>query len=144
MPSPRPFAVNRLGAMGGTILVVEDERWMRELLQLHLSNAGYAVLAAEDAIAAGRMLLWQQPDLILTDVQMPFMDGLEFIQAVKADPRTAAIPAIFLTCSAEVETQARHIGAADFLRKPVRADQLLAAVAKQVGGRVALATAKMA
>jgi len=130
--------------MGGTILVVEAERWMRELLQLHLSNAGYAVLAAEDAIAAGRMLLWQQPDLILTDVQMPFMDGLEFIQAVKADPRTASIPAIFLTCSAEVETQARQIGAADFLRKPVRADQLLAAVAKQVGERVALATAKMA
>jgi CheY-like chemotaxis protein len=55
----------------------------REQLQLHLSNAGYEVLAAEDAIAAGRMLLWQQPDLILTDIHT-----------------------IFLTCSPEAEESA--------------------------------------
>ena len=74
--------------MPATILVMDDDECMRGLLRLHLSNAGYTVLVAEDAIDAGHLLLQQLPDLILADVEMPFMDGLEFLRAVKADRAT--------------------------------------------------------
>ena len=60
--------------MAATILVVDDEASARDLLRLHLSAAGYEVLVAEDAIAAGYMVLRRPPDLIISDVNMPHMD----------------------------------------------------------------------
>ena len=66
-----------------TILVMDDDAYMRELMGLHLSNAGYDVLVAEDAIVAGHLVVEKSPDLILADIEMPFMDGLEFVQALQ-------------------------------------------------------------
>jgi DNA-binding response OmpR family regulator len=122
-----------------TILVVDDDEYMRELLRLHLSNAGYEVLQAEDALVAGRSLLRHRPDLILLDVEMPFMSGLEFVQALKDDPAVSDIPVVFLSSRHECEDKARELGAGAFLHKPVLADRLLATVAGYVdGGRIAL------
>jgi DNA-binding response OmpR family regulator len=125
--------------MSATILVLDDDSYMRELLNLHLSNAGYDVLLAEDAVVAGHLLLRQRPDVMLVDVDMPYMSGLEFVQALKADAAVSDIPVVFVTSRADCEDRAKALGAAAFLIKPVLADHLLATVAHHVeGARIAL------
>jgi CheY-like chemotaxis protein len=122
-----------------TILVVEDDELMRELFRMHLSNAGYDVLLAEDAVVAGHLLFKQRPDLILADIEMPFMDGLEFVAALKSDALLSTIPVVFVSSRSDFEDRCKEIGAIAFLKKPVLASQLLSAVAKHVeGGRVPL------
>jgi CheY-like chemotaxis protein len=120
-----------------TILVMDDDECMRDLFRLHLSNAGYKVLVAEDAIDAGHLLLQQRPDLILADIEMPFMDGLEFLRAVKADRTTRSVPVIFVTVRVEAEAKAKKLGAVAFLTKPLLLPELLSAVAQQIEARVA-------
>ena len=117
-----------------TILVVEDDESMRELLRLHLRRAGYAVLCAEGAVAAGHIVLERRPDLIVADVEMPHMDGIEFAQAVKADPATSSIPFIFVSANPDFEPQVRRVGAAAFVKKPFMAHEFLDAVARHIGG----------
>lgn len=119
-------------ATDATILVVDDDEFARELLYLHLSNAGYEVLLAEDAIIAGHILLKRRVAFLVTDIEMPFMDGLELVQAIRSDPAVSPMPVIFVSSQWEHEGRARELGAVAFLRKPVLADQLLAAVAKHV------------
>lgn len=116
------------------ILIVDDDRNMRELLSLHLKHAGYEIQSAEDGIAAGYAVLYQRPDLIICDVIMPHMNGLEFVAALRADPVQQNIPVIFLTTAADAETRGRELGAVGFLRKPVRADALLSFIAEKVQG----------
>ena len=121
-----------------TILVMDDDAYMRELMGLHLSNAGYDVLVAEDAIVAGHLVLEKSPDLILADIEMPFMDGLEFVQALRADPSVSHTPVIFVSSRDDLEDLAKSFGAVAFLKKPVLADHLLAAIAQQVRAGIAL------
>jgi CheY-like chemotaxis protein len=109
------------------IAVIDDDRFIRYLLGLHLRKAGYDVFAAEDAVAGGRMVLERMPDVILCDVDMPFMDGYEFVTALRADPATRHIPVIFLTVNTEIEDRAKQLSAGH-LMKPVMADELLRAV----------------
>jgi len=118
--------------MSATILVLEDDEHMRDLLGLHLSTAGYEVLVAEDAITAGHFLLERRIDLLVADIEMPYMDGLDLVQAIRSDPRVCSMPVIFVTSHPEHEGRARELGAVEFLRKPVLADQLLAIVARHV------------
>jgi DNA-binding response OmpR family regulator len=113
--------------MGARILVVDDDECMRELLQLHLRIAGYDVDAAEDALVAGRMVLKSPPDLMLVDVQMPYMNGPQFVAALKADKTIPQIPVIFLTAMPNFEGRAAELGAG-YLEKPCMADDLLRAV----------------
>jgi CheY-like chemotaxis protein len=115
---------------------MDDDAFMRELLGLHLSNAGYDVLVAEDAIVAGHLVLQKSPDLILADIEMPFMNGLEFVQALKADPSVSHTPVIFVSSREDLEELAKSFGAVAFLKKPVLADHLLAAVAQEIRGGV--------
>jgi two-component system chemotaxis response regulator CheY len=112
------------------ILVVDDDESLRELLRMHLSAAGYEVILAEDAIVAGHLVLKQPPDLIVTDIKMPYMDGFEFVAALKADKSLPYIPVIFLTSVEEGDTRGKELGAVGYINKPVRADQLLALVAQ--------------
>jgi CheY-like chemotaxis protein len=111
------------------VLVVDDERAMRELLGLHLINAGYEVLVAEDAIVAGHLVTTDKPDLIIIDVQMPYMNGDEFVTALRGDPQTRDIPVIFLSSDDDVADQAKNLGAVACLKKPVMSDRLLEIVA---------------
>jgi CheY-like chemotaxis protein len=111
------------------IAVIDDDRFIRYLLDLHLRKAGYEVFTAEDAVAAGRVVVEQKPDLILCDVDMPFMDGYEFVSALRADPATRHIPVIFLTVNQNVGERAKQLGAGH-LMKPVMADELLRTVAR--------------
>lgn len=118
--------------MTAKILVVEDDEAMRDLLQLHLSSAGYSVELAEDAIAAGHAVLRGAPDLIVCDVQMPHMDGFEFVAALRADASLPRMPVIFLSAGDEDDGRARGLGVAEYLRKPIRLEELLAAVERHV------------
>ena len=123
--------------MAGYILVVDDDESMRDLLRLHLSGAGYDVEVAEDAIAAiaaGYRVLRRPPDLIISDVNMPHMDGFEFIAALKADQTLPPIPVIFLTSVEEGDQHGKALGAVGFVTKPVMADKLLRLVARHVSG----------
>jgi CheY-like chemotaxis protein len=115
-------------ARKGRIAVVDDDRFIRYLLDLHLRKAGYEVFAAEDAVAAGRVILQQVPDLILCDLDMPYMDGYEFVTALRTDPATRDIPVIFLTVSKSLDERAKPLRAGHLV-KPVTADELLRAVA---------------
>jgi CheY-like chemotaxis protein len=114
------------------ILVVDDAKFSRELLRLHLSNAGYEVETAEDAIDAGRRVLRDPPHLIITDVNMPYMSGTEFIAALRADDEVPDIPVIFLSANESKDGEERQLRAAAWLRKPVSAERLLEVVALQV------------
>jgi len=120
--------------MPASILVIDDDDGIRQLLQLHLSSAGYEVHVAADAISAGYMVLRSPPDLIITDVNMPHMDGFEFIAALKADKSIPDIPVIFLTSMEEGDHRGKSLGAVGYITKPVRADRLLQLVAKHVPG----------
>jgi len=120
--------------MAARILVVDDDDSIRELLRLHLSSAGYEVQAAPDAIAAGYLVLKSPPDLIITDVNMPHMNGFEFVAALKSDPSLPSIPIIFLTSIEDGDARGKELGAVGYVTKPVRADRLLSLVAQHVPG----------
>ena len=89
---------------------------------------------AEDAIAAGYTVLRSPPDLIISDVNMPHMDGFEFVAALRSDKNVPNIPVIFLTSMEEGDQRGKELGAVGYLTKPVRADRLLTLVAQHVPG----------
>ena len=123
--------------MAATILVIDDDESIRDLLRMHLSAAGYEVHIAEDAIAAGYLVLRSPPDLIISDVNMPHLDGFELVMAMRGDAAYHGIPVIFLTSAAEGEHRGKELGAVAYVEKPVRADKLLAVVAAHMNsGRV--------
>ncbi len=115
------------------IVVIDDDVVVRGLLKLHLVNAGYDVLEAEDAIVGGYLVVAASPDLIVCDVHMPYMDGYEFVAALKSDPTTKHIPVVFLTTDPDVADHAKKFGAVAYLNKPVMADRLVQLVAFTVG-----------
>jgi CheY-like chemotaxis protein len=109
----------------GRVLVIDDDRSIRELLSLHLANRGYDVAVAEDAIVGGKLVLAARPQLIIIDVNMPYMDGPEFVAALRSAPQTSDIPVVFLTSDDEVTDRAKRLGAVACLKKPIMADRLL-------------------
>lgn len=121
--------------MSATILVVDDNECIRELLYLYLSSAGYRVLTAKDAMVAGRFLREDRVDLLLADVEMPFMNGLGLVQAVRNDPSLSSLPVVFVTAHAGYERRARELGAVAYLTKPLRTSELFAVVSEQLKGR---------
>lgn len=115
------------------VLVVDDSRSIRELLKIHLSNAGYEVQTAEDAIVAGKAVLQRPPDLIIADINLPYMSGIEFVAALKEDPTIPDIPIVFLSSREDVGRHASQLRAVAHLSKPVSADRLLEIVALHAG-----------
>src|SRR2546423_3110677 len=117
--------VQRQSAMDHpSVLVVDDEPAVRELLKLHLANAGYDVRLAEDAIVAGRALMESPPDVMLVDVAMPYMGGLEFVATLNADSGVPHVPVIFITGREQVLSRAKALGAG-CLTKPFEAQALI-------------------
>ncbi len=126
MPSPRK-----------TILVVDDEQPIRELLKLHLANAGYDVLLAEDAIVGGRELLERRPDLLIIDAHLPYISGIDFVATLIADQSLPAMPVVFITGREELSARAAAL-ADECLLKPFLATDLLAAVDRLLGRGLAV------
>jgi CheY-like chemotaxis protein len=111
------------------VIVIDDDPNIRELLTIHLNNSGYQVLAAEDAVVGGRMIMQARPDLIICDVNMPYLDGFEFVEAMKGDPATRDIPVVMLSSEDDPTGRASRLGVAAYLKKPVQAGRLLEVVA---------------
>ena len=112
------------------ILVIDDDPFFRSLLRVHLSQAGYAVQVAEDAVEGGKALLHPDFDLVICDINMPFMNGLELVSLLRASAETASIPVVFATSHMDTKTlmEAQELGADGFLIKPFQSEQLLETV----------------
>jgi len=112
------------------VLVVEDNQLSRDLTNAVLSSAGYAVIVAQDGAEALMLLGREKVDLMLLDIDLPFIDGHSLLQAVRE--KGIEIPAIVISGlpGEEPEVRALEIGAVDFIRKPVKNSVLLARVAR--------------
>lgn len=110
------------------ILIVDDEPHMIRLAELSLRNGDFEIRKATNGLEAIAAVRERMPDLVIMDVQMPEMDGLQALHALKADASTAAIPVIMLTARGHQLTrqEAENIGAQAFLTKPFSPTQLLA------------------
>lgn len=113
-----------------TILVVDDEPVNRSLIRRRLERVGYRVLTAKNGREAVEMTLDALPDLVLLDVMMPVMDGLEACRLMKAEEATRDIPIIFLSARDETDLKVNglSLGANDYISKPFKAEELLARV----------------
>lgn len=113
-----------------TILVADDEPINRALIQRRLERAGYSVLTAQNGREAVERARAERPDLIILDVMMPVMDGLEACQSIKADDSVRDTPVIFLSArdETEVKVSGLSLGANDYISKPFKAEELLARV----------------
>jgi two-component system, cell cycle response regulator DivK len=117
-----------------TVLVVEDNPTNMTLAVFLLTSAGHAVLSAVDAEAGLTLARAEVPDLILMDIQLPGMDGLEATALLKQDEATRAIPVIALTALAMKgdEQRIRAAGCDDYIAKPIRYQDFLATIEKQL------------
>ena len=127
-------------ALRAHVLIVDDLPKNLQVLALLLDKAGYRVSMAMDGAQALAMIAQDPPELVLLDVMMPDMDGLEVCRKLKADPTTADVPVIFLTARAELQDleEGFRIGAVDYVTKPFRGGELLARVGAHVGLRQSL------
>lgn len=117
------------------ILVVDDDPMSLKLLGINLRDAGYSVTTAEDAVAAGHRVIEQLPDLVIADFKMPYMSGVEFVAALRADASIPDLPVIFITSMENRPQIAGKTFGFPLLTKPLQADELLATVAAQLGER---------
>ena len=123
------------------ILIIDDDSEYAGVLRMHLAAAGYATEVAEDAVEGGKALLARPPSLVLCDIGMPYLNGLEFMSLMHSDAQSASIPVVFISGRSDASLMARavELGAADFLAKPVTREQLLQTVEAclSAGGRKA-------
>jgi CheY-like chemotaxis protein len=114
------------------ILIVDDEPDVRYLIRVILESAGHTVTEARHGAAGLTSVESAPPDLVITDVMMPGMNGLEFIERLRSDPNSAAIPILVVSGNSELATAANAR-----LRKPFLAQELLSAAAlliREAGG----------
>ncbi len=108
------------------ILIVEDNADTRDLLHLYFTNAGFTVVTAVDGAEGIYMATAEQPDVILTDLSMPNVTGIDMIRALRSQPETAAIPVLVVTAHGnETTEEAIQAGANQAFYKPVDFDALV-------------------
>jgi DNA-binding NtrC family response regulator len=118
-----------------TILIVEDEAKMRRLLELNLGDDGFTTFSAGDAETGSKLLRENAIDLVVTDLKLPGMSGLEFLQAIKR--QNAALPVIVMTAFGSVETavEAMKSNASDFVLKPFSLTEMRIKIHKELDVR---------
>ncbi len=117
---------NPAAANGHTpnVLIVEDDAATRRLYKFMLTNGGYPVIEAEDGVAALEQLAKHHCELVITDMNMPRMDGMELIQSIRRDYADMYVILITAFGTPDTEKQARRIGANDYLAKPFDFEEL--------------------
>jgi DNA-binding response OmpR family regulator len=112
------------------ILVVDDQPQLLESIQMTLELAGYGVYTASTGIEALTVLQSQLIDLIITDIEMPQLDGYQLCRRVRADDQWSVVPLLVLSAHGDEEDMryAKALGANDYLLKPIEPEDLLAAV----------------
>jgi len=129
--------------MKRTILAVDDSLTMRKLVSFTLRSAGFEVLEAQNGQEALNLLHTTRVDLIITDVNMPVMDGLHFTREARKLAATQTTPILILTTESDSEKKnlGRAAGATGWIVKPFQQQQLLAVVGRVLPGSIAVATA---
>ena len=118
--------------MSKTILTVDDSRVMRDLLNVTLNAAGYNVIAAVDGQHGLEVAKESEVDGIITDINMPKMDGFEFMENLRLDSKFNSTPILVLTTESadDMKGRARAAGASGWIVKPFDEDKLLWAIAR--------------
>ena len=116
------------------ILVVDDESDVTELLQYRLEQEGYRVATLNSPLASIAKVREFEPDLMLLDIMMPDLSGLQLCRIVRADPSIKDTPIIFLSARGEVEDRIKGLeaGAEDYISKPFDTNELLLRVSKML------------
>ncbi|GEM_PF-1221613 len=114
------------------ILVLDDEEALRVVLAAELEDQGYEAFALEDKTEGYEWTLQHRPDLIISDIKSPGMDGIELLRHLKANPITAKVPFLFVTGFADLATAilSKKLGAVDFVCKPYEFSDLLKTIAR--------------
>jgi two-component system chemotaxis response regulator CheY len=118
--------------MAKTIMTVDDALTMRKVISFTLKGAGYDVVEAQDGVAALGALRTKPVDAIISDVNMPNMDGLELTRQLRQIPAFSRTPIILLTTESdpEIKNRGRAAGATGWIVKPFQPDQLLAVMSR--------------
>lgn len=121
--------------MKKTILTVDDSPSVRQMVKLTLSNAGYDVVEAGDGAEGLQKAQTRAVDMVVTDLNMPVMNGLGLIRELRKLPAYRGVPILFLTTEsdAEMKKEAKAAGATGWITKPFQQAQLLAVVRKVLG-----------
>ncbi len=121
--------------MSKTILAIDDSSSVRQMVALTLTGAGYEVVQAADGAEGYAKAIGSRIDAVLTDLNMPVMNGLDFIRKYRAHPSSAGVPIVFLTTESDddLKRQAKEAGATGWIVKPFKQDQLVAIVKKVAG-----------
>ena len=116
------------------ILVVDDEPDLRRLVEIRLKTNQYEVISARDGKMGLEMAGREHPDLIVLDVMMPVMDGIETLRALKRTSGTNTIPVIMLSQKRETSfmMDAQDLGAADYIPKPFQSEDLLRSIKRNI------------
>lgn len=116
--------------MNNTILVIEDEINIQELIKYNLEKNGYKVILADDGISGMNEAFANVPDLILLDIMLPGLDGLEVCKRLRMDKRTKKIPIFMLTAKSEEldKVLGLELGADDYITKPFSIKELIARI----------------
>ncbi len=124
------------------VLLVDDTRTLFSLLQVYLLGWPMEFLLADDGVKGLATAKEHRPDLVVTDVRMPGMDGFELTAAIRADPALHETPIILLTCLTDDASRrkAKLVGASAFLTKPVSVEQFRSTVSSVLGLRDPAAT----
>jgi two-component system chemotaxis response regulator CheY len=114
------------------IMVVDDCRTTRKLITLYLKSRGFNVVCAENGLDALERLATEDVNIILSDINMPYMDGIEFLKTLRADPKWSDIPVFMVTTEADSEEKekAYSAGASEYLVKPVTAEDVVKVIRK--------------
>lgn len=113
-----------------TILVVDDEQDLLDLIEYNLKKEGFKVLKAENGYEGIQLAKSENPDLVLLDIMMPKMGGLEVCEFIRKDPATKKIPIIFLTARGDEKTEIEGLdrGADDYITKPISTTKLISRI----------------
>ncbi|HVK78639.1 MAG TPA: response regulator [Kofleriaceae bacterium] len=127
--------------MAPVVLVADDDAWILRMVATVLEKRGYQVVTANDGEEALSRALVDPPDLLITDVMMPRMDGWALVKTLRARPEFATLPVIFLTALSSDEDRIRgfRMGADDYVPKPFRFEELDLRVAKTMRRTLAMA-----
>lgn len=116
--------------MSITILTVDDSRTMRDMLMMSLKSAGFDVIQAVDGVHGLEVLAANSPQVIITDINMPRLDGFGFIEGVRKDEKYRGVPILVLTTESDAskKDRARQAGATGWIVKPFSPTKLIDAI----------------
>ncbi|MCH2449323.1 MAG: response regulator transcription factor [Gracilimonas sp.] len=113
-----------------TILVVDDEKDLLDLIEYNLKKEGFSVLKAENGEEGIKIAKEHKPDLVLMDIMMPKMDGMEAVEKMRGDDDLKSIPIIFLTARSDEKTEVEGLnkGGDDYITKPISTTKLISRI----------------